>query len=1069
MAMKTKVRLSQVSGSIPTDSESAAASTSLALDNAREILNHMASSIKRIHGAATWSAAASGSFSTNIYPASADGASLGFTDKEWSDLYLADGGIINLGEGQDVKLTHVADTGVLLNSTRQFQFGDSGTYIHQAADGELDIVSDGNIDLAVGAAGVIVRGTTPKVTIGDAGAEDTFLVFDGNAQDYRIGLDDGTDKLEIGVGATHGTTTAITVDSSQQVVVVAATEATSTSDGAFVSTGGLSVAKSVVIGDDLDLLSDGAIMNIGSTSKFTLTAADANNAVVASANHRLAFGNAGEYVYGDGTDMKIISSGDVDITATLVDVTGAGTFSGILKTDDTTEATSTTDGSLQTDGGLSVAKSAVIGDDLDLLSDGAIMNIGSTSKFTITAADANNAVVASANHRLAFGDAGEYIYGDGTDMKIISSGDVDVTATLFDVTGGGAFSGNLTVAGNLDVNGTTTTLDTANLTVEDSIIALGVSGANGSFSNVGDRAIIFARGSAAHSFMPALNYGSDGVFELGTFSASAASGTMGSAQAGISLKAGALLPMASDGGALGSTSLMWSDAFLASGAVINFNNGDVTMTHSANTITVAGGTTATAALTSTTIVASGIVKTDDTTEATSTTDGSLQTDGGLSVAKSAVIGDDLDLLSDSAIINVGSTSKFTLTDQAANNCLMASANHRLAFGDAGEYLTGDGTNISVISSGDIILDPGGNNVLPGGDSADDLGASGTAWRALYVDAIDLNGQGSISMGGTGRIDLDADDDTSIRASSDDIITFEAGGVDCVNMAATGLQIPDDLKLAFGTGNDAMFEYDEDGTDTLLYAGASLRISDDVKLEFGTAGDASIEYDEDGTDQLRFALPSAGMVLGGTTPKLVIGDAGAEDTMVVFDGNAQDYRIGLDDGTDILEFGVGATHGTTVSLKMDASLNVDVAGHNGTVGLKLGGTVVGSTAAELNMLDGSAKSTSSITIDDADALVVIDGNTTKQIPASDISSYIIGKRQKAVVSGSAVNADTNVATGLADWSEANINAKEVYVNGQLMTPGNDAASNGDWYPGTGDNVKFEFAIQADDIIQFVVWY
>ena len=195
---------------------------------------------------------------------------------------------------------------------------------------------------------------------------------------------------------------------------------------------------------------------------------------------------------------------------------------------------------------------------------------------------------------------------------------------------------------------------------EDSIIALGISGSDSTFSNVGDRAIIFARGSAVHSLMPALNYGSDGVFELGTFSASAASGTMGAAAAGVSLKAGAILPMASDGGALGSTSLMWSDAFLASGAVINFNNGDVTLTHSANAITVAGGTTATAALTATTIVASGIVKTDDTTEATSTTDGSLQTDGGLSVAKSAVIGDDLDLLSNSAVLKVGKRSTVPL-------------------------------------------------------------------------------------------------------------------------------------------------------------------------------------------------------------------------------------------------------------------------------------------------------------------------------------------------------------------------------------------------------------------------
>lgn len=51
-------------------------------------------------------------------------------------------------------------------------------------------------------------------------------------------------------------------------------------------------------------------------------------------------------------------------------------------------------------------------------------------------------------------------------------------------------------------------------------------------------------------------------------------------------------PTTSDGGALGSTSLMWSDLFLASGGVINFNNGDVTLTHSADTLTIAGGTVA---------------------------------------------------------------------------------------------------------------------------------------------------------------------------------------------------------------------------------------------------------------------------------------------------------------------------------------------------------------------------------------------------------------------------------------------------------------------------------------------
>lgn len=49
-----------------------------------------------------------------------------------------------------------------------------------------------------------------------------------------------------------------------------------------------------------------------------------------------------------------------------------------------------------------------------------------------------------------------------------------------------------------------------------------------------------------------------------------------------------LLLGSSDGGALGSGAKMWSDLFLASGAVINFNNGNATLTHSAATITADG-------------------------------------------------------------------------------------------------------------------------------------------------------------------------------------------------------------------------------------------------------------------------------------------------------------------------------------------------------------------------------------------------------------------------------------------------------------------------------------------------
>ena len=43
-------------------------------------------------------------------------------------------------------------------------------------------------------------------TLGDGTANDTKIVFDGNAQDFHIGLDDSTDALTIGLGSALGTT-----------------------------------------------------------------------------------------------------------------------------------------------------------------------------------------------------------------------------------------------------------------------------------------------------------------------------------------------------------------------------------------------------------------------------------------------------------------------------------------------------------------------------------------------------------------------------------------------------------------------------------------------------------------------------------------------------------------------------------------------------------------------------------------------------------------------------------------------------------------------------------------------
>ena len=89
---------------------------------------------------------------TGIVPNAQDGAYLGTSSLQFSDLFLADAAVIAFGDDGEVTLTHVHDTGLLLTDasgvgTTQLQFGDAATYIHQSADSHLDIVADGDITL----------------------------------------------------------------------------------------------------------------------------------------------------------------------------------------------------------------------------------------------------------------------------------------------------------------------------------------------------------------------------------------------------------------------------------------------------------------------------------------------------------------------------------------------------------------------------------------------------------------------------------------------------------------------------------------------------------------------------------------------------------------------------------------------------------------------------------------------------------------------------------------------------------------------------------------------------------
>ena len=136
---------------------------------------------------------------TAFVPDASDGAALGTSSLEFSDLFLADGAVINFGDDQDVTLTHVADTGLLLSSTDQLQFGDSGTYIHQSADGVLDLVSDTEIE--INATTIDINGAVD--ISGDA-------LVSGELQTANIGFTDGDNAITIadggGITAANGIT-----------------------------------------------------------------------------------------------------------------------------------------------------------------------------------------------------------------------------------------------------------------------------------------------------------------------------------------------------------------------------------------------------------------------------------------------------------------------------------------------------------------------------------------------------------------------------------------------------------------------------------------------------------------------------------------------------------------------------------------------------------------------------------------------------------------------------------------------------------------------------------------------
>ena len=137
---------------------------------------------------------------TAFVPDAADGATLGTSSLEFSDLYLADGGVVYFGNDQDITLTHVADQGLTLKQTGTAD--DTGVYL-TLANGETDIQANdvlGSIrfqapDEATGTDAITVAAEILAISEGDFSSSSNATKLD-----FRTGSSEAARSEERRVG-----------------------------------------------------------------------------------------------------------------------------------------------------------------------------------------------------------------------------------------------------------------------------------------------------------------------------------------------------------------------------------------------------------------------------------------------------------------------------------------------------------------------------------------------------------------------------------------------------------------------------------------------------------------------------------------------------------------------------------------------------------------------------------------------------------------------------------------------------------------------------------------------------
>ena len=271
-------------------------------------------------------------------------------------------------------------------------------------DSAITIADGGGVTMAAG-----ITSTAASNTLGATSFNDASIT---NVND--IALDSiSADGTDINVAVSDNSATALTIKqgSDAYLIVDTANSSESVSIGTGISGTAITLGHAtseVTIGDNLTIT--GNLTVSGDTVTQNVATVLVEDPLMLLAHGQTGSGgyDAGLIVErGDDTNVGIIwdetadefsvintsstatEAGNVTIASYAAFQSAAltastGTFSGILKTDNATDATTTTDGALRTAGGLSVVLDCIFGNDVKLLTDSSVFAMGVGSDFTIT-------------------------------------------------------------------------------------------------------------------------------------------------------------------------------------------------------------------------------------------------------------------------------------------------------------------------------------------------------------------------------------------------------------------------------------------------------------------------------------------------------------------------------------------------------------------------------------------------------------------------------------------------------------------------------------------------------------